>query len=226
MKKTIARIVLCIQTAFVGVTSPMSEWNSLLKANKKFIKNNSFAKQRGLLKNGQNPSVIVLSCSDSRVPPELIFNQKLGSLFVVRIAGEVVDDVVIDSIEFAVRTFDIQLIVVLGHSDCGAVAGALKHLQNNDGRVDRSRKHLNAVLIPIEKAIIEAGIDLHGVHALEQSIQANVKYVADQLLSRSKTISDACKTGQIILVGAEYLLNTGRVNQLFSSAAESMHQKP
>jgi len=225
MKKTIASITLCIQTVFTCITSPMNEWNSLLEANKKFIKNNSLVKQRRVLKNGQNPSVIILSCSDSRVPPELIFNQKLGSLFVVRIAGGVVDDVVTDSIEFAVRTFDVRLIVVLGHSDCGAVAGALKHLQKNGGIVDKSRKHLNAVLIPIEKAIIEEGIDVHGVHALEQSIQSNVKYVANQLLSRSKTISDVCKAGHVILVGAEYLLNTGQVKQLFSSAAADIQQK-
>lgn len=214
--RRLIEIILFMQTVSVYTISPITEWDSLLKSNQQFVKNHTFAKQRAPLKNQQNPSIIVLSCADSRVAPELIFNQKLGSLFVVRVAGQVVDDVVIDSIEFAVGNFDVRLIVVLGHSDCGAVAGALKHLQKNSGVIDTPRGYLNAVLIPIEKAITEAGIDVHGANALEKSIQANVTYVANQLKSRSKTISDVLNTGQLILIGAEYSLGTGGVNQLFS----------
>jgi len=216
------RILCLITITVVNITQARNmsdsemKWNSLLKSHEKFVKNHTFAKQRKPLKNGQNPSVIVLSCSDSRVPPELIFNQKLGSLFVVRVAGEVVDDVVVDSIEFAVANFDAQLIVVLGHSDCGAVAGALKHLQKSGGMIDKPRRHLNAVLIPIERAITEAGIDVHGPKALEKSIQANIRYVVNQLMYRSDTIADAVNSGQLIMIGAEYILSTGRVNQLFS----------
>src|SRR5699024_7113453 len=159
------------------------------------------AKQRAPLKKGQNPSIIVLSCADSRVTPELIFNQKLGSLFVVRVAGQVVDDVVVDSIEFAVANFNPQIIVVLGHSDCGAVAGAFKHLQESNGVIDTSRGHLNAVLIPIETAIRKAGIDLRGADALEQSIRANIDYVMNQLIARSNTIAAAIHMGQLIVIG-------------------------
>lgn len=205
-----------MHTAFVCAGSSMAEWNSLLQSNKKFVKNNTFAKQRAPLKNAQNPSVVVLSCADSRVTPEFIFNQKLGSLFVVRVAGPVVDDVVIDSIEFAVATFDVELIVVLGHSNCGAVTGALEHLQKRDGALDKPRGHLNAVLIPIEKAITEAGITLHGAHALTESIHANVQYVANQLTQRSKPLAAAVSSGRVAIVGAEYVLDTGKVHELFS----------
>lgn len=215
IKSTIMGIILCMQAGFIYAVAPMAEWNSLLQSNGKFVKNNTFAKQRTSLINEQNPPIIVLSCSDSRVPPELVFDKKLGSLFVVRVAGEVVDDVVIDSIEYAVNHFDAHVIVVLGHSGCGAVDGALKHLQKNGGVTDKPRGHLGAVLIPIETAIVEAGINIHGAKALEASIQAHVKYAANQLISRSLAISNALHDGQLIIVGAEYFLNTGKVDQLF-----------
>lgn len=216
-------IMLCIQAGSTYATDGIQEWDSLLQSNKKFVKNNTFKKQRTGLKNGQNPPVIVLSCSDSRVPPELIFDQKLGSLFVVRVAGHVVDDVVIDSIEYAVKTFDARVIVVLGHTNCGAVDGALKHLQKNGGVTDKPRGHLNAVLIPIETAIIEAGINIHGAQAFEESIQAQVKYAAKQLISHSQPIATALAQGELNIVGAEYFLHTGSVEQLF--VFDKLHQK-
>jgi len=220
-----AIIILSMQAAIVCVNAPKNEWDLLLKSNKTFVKNSKFKKQRTPLKSGQNPPVIVLSCSDSRVAPELIFDKKLGSLFVVRVAGEVVDDVVIDSIEYAVNHFDAHVIVVLGHSDCGAVAGALKHLQKNGGVTDKPRGHLGAVLIPIEKAIVEAGINVHEASALEESIQAHVKYAANQLIARSHAISKALHDGQIIIAGAEYFLNTGKVDQLFVIAQPRPRKK-
>lgn len=209
-------VMLVTHALFLQAVSPMKNWNSLLKSNEKFVKNNSFAKQRAPLKKGQNPSIIILSCADSRVTPELIFNQKLGSLFVVRVAGQVVDDVVVDSIEFAVANFNPEMIVVLGHSDCGAVAGALKHLRESNGIIDRSRGHLNAVLIPIETAITKANVNLQDAEAFEKSIQANIHYVMDQLVARSNTIAAAIRTGQLMVIGAEYCLNTGKVQHLYS----------
>lgn len=211
-------ITLYMQTELIYSITPVAEWDSLLQSNKNFVKNPVFAKQRTGLKNAQNPPVIVLSCSDSRVPPELVFDKKLGSLFVVRVAGHVVDNVVIDSIEFAVKNFDAHVIVVLGHSGCGAVVGALQHLQKNGGKRDHPHGHLGAVLIPIETAIVEAGINVCGAKALEESIQAHVKYAAHQLISRSGVISNALHKGQLIIVGAEYFLSTGKVDQLFVMA--------
>jgi len=208
-------MTLSIQTAAGCYTAPVIEWGSLLDSNKKFVKNRGFARQRARFKTGQNPPVIVLSCSDSRVPPELIFDQTLGAFFVIRVAGQVVDQVVINSIEFAVRTFNSHVIVVLGHSRCGAVSGALEHLQKHGGTINKPHDEFNAVLIPIETAIIESGIDIHGESALEEAVQANVKYIAHQLLSRSGTISDALNNGNVIIVGAEYFIDTGKVDELF-----------
>lgn len=214
-KSTMLIIMLCMQTGVLYSTNGMKEWDFLLQSNEKFVKNKPFVKRRASLKNEQNPPVIVLSCSDSRVPPELIFDKKLGSLFVVRVAGHVVDDVVIDSIEYAVNHFDAHVIVVLGHTNCGAVDGALKHLKKNGGVTDKPRGHLGAVLIPIETAIMEAGINIHGDTAFQESIQAQVKYAANQLVSRSQAISDALNSGQLSIVGAQYFLNSGKVDQLF-----------
>lgn len=208
-------IILCMQTHLIDAAPPLQTWNSLLQSNATFVKNPTFAQQRTQLKDAQNPSVIVLCCSDSRVPPELIFDQTLGSLFVVRIAGGVVDDVVLDSIEFAVATFAIQVIVVLGHSECAAVAGALGHLQRNGGVTDKPRGHFGAVLIPIEKAIVEAGIDIHNNKALQESIHAQVHHTAHKLIAGSETITKALDNKRLIIVGAEYFLTTGKVEQLF-----------
>lgn len=214
VKHVSAVAILSLQTMLIYSTAPMAEWDLLLKSNEKFVKDQAFAKQRKPLKNQQNPPVIVLSCSDSRVPPELIFDNNLGSLFVVRVAGEVVDNVVINSIEYAVDNFDSRIIVVLGHSNCGAVDGALKRLQKTGGIIDKPGRNLNAILIPIETAIVESGINIHGANALEESIQANIKYIANQLISRSPAISGAINSEQLIIVGAEYFLKTGKVEQL------------
>ena len=207
-------MILPMQTALSYSTAPITAWDALLQSNKKFVKNRGFAKQREMFKTEQNPPIIVLSCSDSRVPPELIFDRKLGELFVVRVAGQVVDKVVIDSIEYAVTTFDSHVIVILGHSRCGAVSGALGRLQKKVSK--KATEHLDAILNPIEKAIKESGIDVHDTRALEESIQANVKYIAKQLISESDVISDALKSGQIVIVGAEYFIDTGNVDELFA----------
>lgn len=192
------------------------DWKQLLQDNQDFINDPIWAAQRAELVHGQNPHYVILSCSDSRVPPEIIFEQGLGDLFVARIAGNVVDTIVVDSIEFAVRTWDVTTVVVMGHSSCGAVEGALARLREHGGRIDLPRgDHLNAVLIPIEKAIVAAGIDIYGPHALELSIKANVAYSVKQLLKRSPAIAKAVKDRQIIIVGADYSLKSGRVKQLF-----------
>ncbi len=191
-------------------------WRTLKSGNNRFVKNSLFARQRAQVANGQNPSYVVISCSDSRVPPELVFNQGIGDLFVSRVAGQVSDNVVIDSIEYAVSHFDVSAIVVLGHTECGAVIGALKHLIKNNGAIDQIQPgHLNAVLIPIEIAILEAGIDIYAPNALDLAIQANIAYVANQLLAQSTVISNAVADGTLCIIGAEYDLQTGVAQELF-----------
>ena len=190
-------------------------WHKLQKANKRFINNPKYIKQRERTAHSQNPHYVVLSCADSRTPPELIFNQGLGSIFCPRVAGNTAGDQVIDSIAFAVKTWDVTTVVVMGHENCGAVIGALERLRKNGGVVDPDNGIFNAVLIPIEKAIVAAGIDIYGSNALEESTRANVVYAANQLIAKSAIISNALWNGQIIIVGSVYSVKSGKAKQLF-----------
>lgn len=189
---------------------------SLSHGNKEFVDSPKFAKERKPLVKGQNPHVIMLSCADSRVPPETIFQQGLGELFVVRSAGQVADLVVVDSIEYAVRTFDSCVLIVMGHTDCGAVKGALARLRLNNGIIDTINGHLNAVLIPIETAIVEAGINIYGPDALKHATHANVRYIVNEIISQSPPIEEALADKRLKIIGAEYHLNSGKVKKLFS----------
>lgn len=190
-------------------------WQALKAGNKKFVNNPRFIRQRKHTAT-QNPHTIMLSCSDSRVTPEFIFSQKIGNLFVVRSAGEVADDVVIDSIEYSVRTFSSCLLVVLAHTNCGAVIGALERLRKNGGVIDRVNGHLLAVLVPIEKAIVQAGIDIYAPDALQQATRANVEYIVNQLLTESPVIAQAVASKNLRIIGAEYHLRSGKVKKYFT----------
>lgn len=195
--------------------APIDDWHYLQKANRRFIKNPKYIRQREETANDQNPAFVVLSCSDSRTPPELIFNQGLGRIFCPRVAGNTAGDQVIDSIAFAVATWDVTTVVVMGHESCGAVIGALDRLRENGGVVDPENGIFNAVLIPIERAIVEAGINIYGPNALEEATIANVAYAARQLIQKSTVIANAIQSGQIIIVGSVYSLRTGKAREIF-----------
>lgn len=134
MKKFIIHKILLL-TLYCTSISSNDIWERLLESNNKFVNNQDYYKERIKLVNAQNPCCIILSCSDSRVPPEIIFQQELGKIFTVRVAGEVADNVVVDTIEYAINHFDSTIIVVMGHSECGAVIGALKQLKENNGNI-------------------------------------------------------------------------------------------
>lgn len=204
-----------VQAASDSGCGSKHDWHTLQKSNKDFIRNPKYIEQRKKTARGQNPAYVVLSCSDSRTPPELIFHKGLGKIFCPRVAGNTAGDQVIDSIAFAVATWDITTVVVMGHERCGAVIGALEHLRENGGVIDPENGIFNAVLIPIETAIVEAGIDIYGPNALEEATVANVVYVANQLVSKSEIISNAVRDGQIVIVGSVYGLKSGKAKQLF-----------
>lgn len=191
------------------------DWHALQKANKVFVNNPKYIHQRENTAPGQNPAYVVLSCADSRTPPELIFNQGLGIIFCPRVAGNTAGDQVIDSIAFAVNTWDVTTVVVMGHTKCGAVMGALERLRKNGGVIDPEDGIFNAVLIPIEKAILAEGVDIYGPNALEESTKANVRYVANRLIEKSAIIRNALGDGQIVIVGSIYNVSSGKVEELF-----------
>ena len=162
--------------------------------------------RRHELAKGQHPRAAVLSCSDSRVPPELVFDQQLGEVFVVRTAGNVADGLALGSIEYAVGHLDIPVIVVLGHRSCGAVKATLevheKHLHPH-GNVNEIVKLVMPAVLKAEKA---GAPDL-----LDAAIDANVALGAKALLKRSRLLAERVKAGKLKIVTAIYDLESGKV---------------
>lgn len=197
--------------------SSENAWGKLVHGNTSFIKNSVYRLERLELVKEQNPFVIALSCSDSRIPPEIAFQQGLGDMFTVRNAGHVVDDSVLGSIEYAVEHFETVLIVVLGHENCGAVTAALNGLKNESSNPQMAHAqigHLDAVIDPIQLAIRRSGIDVFGSDALEKSIKANTSAVTEQLVKRSSIIAQAVQKGRLTIVPAFYHLGSGLVEKL------------
>jgi carbonic anhydrase len=161
---------------------------------------------------GQEPFAIILGCSDSRVPAEIVFDQGLGDLFVIRVAGNVVAPSQVGSVEFAAERFGTRLVVVLGHSRCGAVLATLEELarpakdqsRNLRSIVDRIRPSIEALLTP------ERGHDPDAL--LRQAVRANIRASANQLRHGSEVLEHLIRRDGLLVVGAEYSLETGVVD--------------
>jgi len=159
---------------------------------------------RQTLLNSQNPFAVILSCADSRVPPELIFDQGLGDLFVIRVAGHVVDEAVLASVEFAVAVLDAPLVMVLGHTQCGAVEATISGVE-----LPGTLSKLAAAIQPAVASAKEQPGDL-----VESAIKTNANMTALQLLTRSPLLKQASAEGRVIIVAALYKLDTGSVELL------------
>jgi carbonic anhydrase len=155
----------------------------------------------------QRPFATVLGCSDSRVPIEIVFNQGLGDLFVIRVAGNILNDHVIGSIEYAIETFGCPLVMVLGHSNCGAVTAAVDSVVRQNRPPARIATIVDAIRPSVELVRNEADL-------LEASIAQNVRNVTRTLQHMQPLITAARKAGRLAVVGAEYHLSTGNVSTL------------
>lgn len=164
------------------------------------------AKRTALVQN-QTPFAIIVSCSDSRVPPEIIFDQTLGALFIVRVAGNVVDDFAIGSIEYGVKVLGANLILVLGHSNCGAVDAALKGLTFDN--------HIQSVLTAIQPAV-NATKGQSG-NLLEKATKINVRNVEEKLKKSKPVLANLIEKGSLQIVGGYYDLESGKVEFLDKS---------
>jgi carbonic anhydrase len=163
----------------------------------------TFARQRELI-NGQHPHAELLSCADSRVPPEIIFDQGLGDLFVVRVAGNVATDTEIGSLEYGAEHLHIPLLVVLGHESCGAVTAAVQG--------GKAEGHIGAVLNLIKPAV-DQGRGLPG-DPVANAVRANVQIMVQQLRSSTPILSELVAQGKLRIVGGVYSLETGEVTWL------------
>lgn len=156
------------------------------------------------LASGQNPHAQILSCSDSRVPPELIFDQGLGDLFIVRVAGNVASDTELGSLEYGAEHLHIPLLVVLGHQHCGAVTAAVEG--------GEAVGHISA-LVNLLRPAVEKSRGLPG-DAVENAVKANVEMVVKQLRTSTPILAGLVSQGKLRVVGAVYSLDTGKVTWL------------
>ncbi len=160
---------------------------------------------------GQKPFAIILSCSDSRVPAELIFDQGVGDLFVVRVAGNVVAPSQVGSVEFAAEQFGTELVVVLGHSHCGAVKATLDHLRRPGGELSPGLQSVVDRIQPAVESLVEGTLADDADALLRAGIRANVRESVDQLKHGSVILENLISSDRLHVVGAEYSLNTGLV---------------
>ena len=163
------------------------------------------AKRRAELTKSQHPFAIIVSCSDSRVPPEIVFDQGLGDLFVLRVAGNVIDDHSLGSIEYAVDHLAVRLIVVLGHQRCGAIKAAKETIAANG----KATAHIQSLVTAIRPAV-EATVN----GDLEATVKANVKDVVQALRSSTPVLKPKVDAGDVRVAGAYYNLDTGAVTFL------------
>ena len=158
---------------------------------------------------GQTPFAIVLGCSDSRVPAEMIFDQGLGDLFVIRVAGNIVAPSQIGSVEFAAAQFGTRLVVVLGHSRCGAVQATLDELERS---IENRSPNLRSIVDRIRPAVQPLLANTPAEHLEEHAIRANIRASADHLRHGSEIIESLILKEGLLVIGAEYSLETGEVD--------------
>jgi carbonic anhydrase len=194
-------------------SGPDEVLRKLLEGNKRFMKGETTDPRRkpadfARLAEGQAPIAVIVSCADSRVPPELIFDQGVGDLFVVRVAGNVISGAgatVKGSIEYAVAELNVPLVMVLGHTKCGAVKAAVKHINADDALPGAIAELVNTIKPAVVKAKSQAG------DVLENAIKANVGIGVQRLKSLEPVLADPVKKARVRVVGGLYDLRTGEV---------------
>jgi len=190
----------------------------LIEGNRQFVTNRNLPPSslsqtlREELVEGQMPFAIILGCSDSRVPAEIVFGQGLGDLFVIRVAGNIVAPSQIGSVEFAVSLFHTRLVVVLGHSHCGAITATLDALHGENLSISKNIHSIVNRIKPTVEGLLRTNL-INDKSALEhEAMRANVRASANQLRHGSEIIERMVEEDNLMVVGAEYLLETGVVN--------------
>lgn len=189
-------------------TSPREAWTALVEGNRRFVADTPEHPSQGIdhrasLVGGQHPSAIVFGCADSRVAAEIIFDQGLGDMFVVRTAGHVVDSAVLGSIEFGVEVLNTPLIVVLGHDSCGAVKATIDALEA--GTVPGG--FIRDIVERVTPSVLEARRE--GIDGVDEVVARHVLETGNLLTQRSPIIERRIESGKLAIVGATYKLSDG-----------------
>jgi carbonic anhydrase len=226
---SIAAVAIAFAAAAVassggGGVSPDEALAKLLEGNKRYVasKMSSCAESTGSarekLAKGQKPYAIILSCSDSRVPPEIIFDKSMGEIFVVRVAGNVADPVILGSIEYAAEHLGSPLIMVLGHERCGAVTAAVKAKGKPEGNIGAIVKEIAPAVKKAKGKCCSKKECKEESKLVECAVDENAKLTAAALPKRSSVIRELVKEGKVKIVSAKYDLDEGVVT-LFDTAA-------
>jgi carbonic anhydrase len=168
--------------------------------------------RRAALVDGQAPFAIILGCSDSRVPAELIFDQGFGDLFVIRVAGNIVAPSQVGSVEFAAAQYGTRLVVVIGHTQCGAVTATLDELQGRGTTGSRNLRSIVDRVRPSVQTVLASSRTDDYATLLRASVRANVRASAGHLRHGSSLLEELIQHDGLLVVGAEYSLETGTVD--------------
>ena len=199
------------------MTSAREGLDRLREGNRRFVSDvrsrESLAsqKRRSELEAGQEPFAIILGCSDSRVPAEMVFDQGLGDLFVIRVAGNVVASSQVGSVEFAAARFGTRLVVVLGHSQCGAILATLEELQQPTNHQSPNLRSIVDRVRPSVEALLGTEFSRDPDALVREAVRANIRASANHLRHGSEIVEQLILKSGLIVVGAEYSLATGVV---------------
>ncbi|WP_455005733.1 carbonic anhydrase [Corynebacterium propinquum] len=190
--------------------TPQAVWESLREGNERFIANrserpNQDPEYRSLLSVGQSPRVVIFSCSDSRVPVEMVFDLGLGDAFVIRTAGQIIDSSIIASVEYAIEKFDVNLLVVMGHESCGAVRATMEFAEGGSAPNGFQRTIVERVLMSVTEA------NKRGMVTREDVERQHITETVYQLMARAPGLGQGLIRQSMGIVGLRYNLSEGRV---------------
>jgi len=168
---------------------------------------------------GQEPFAIILGCSDSRVPAEIVFDQGLGDLFVIRVAGNIVAPSHIGSVEFAAARYNTRLVVVLGHTQCGAILATIEELRQPNQAQSRNLRSIVDRVKPSVEPLLATELRHDPDALVRHAVRANVRASVNHLRHGSEILEQLVDRGELMIVGAEYSLETGVVDFLQSDLA-------
>lgn len=216
--------VLCAGFALAFIQKGDEAVGRLMDGNKRFVAGSSTQPdlsdaRKKELAGGQHPSAIVVTCSDSRVAPEHIFNQGLGDIFVIRTAGNVLDPIALGSVEYAAEHLHTPLLVIMGHEKCGAVAAAMEAPDKPEGNIGSI---LVKILPAVKKAKASGGTK---EEMLDKAIRRNVVLSHNAVLKQSPVLKHLAEEGELKVIEALYHLTSGEVEILATSEASSSHHE-
>ncbi|WP_306515118.1 carbonic anhydrase [Corynebacterium sp.] len=190
--------------------TPQAVWEALREGNERFIANrserpNQDPEYRSLLSVGQSPRVVIFSCSDSRVPVEMVFDLGLGDAFVIRTAGQIIDSSIIASVEYAIEKFDVNLLVVMGHESCGAVRATMEFAEGGSAPNGFQRTIVERVLMSVTEA------NKRGLITREDVERQHITETVYQLMARAPGLGQGLIRQSMGIVGLRYNLAEGRV---------------